>query len=257
VLQRLVALDVTAGLQAVHAGHAPVHEHHVVRFDGILPLDRGDGFLPGGDRVHAERDPAQGFLEDFPRGGIVVDDEHPEFPEPLGQDPARARRGADSEPDGEEERAAGPGNALEPDAAAHEVHEAAADGEAEPGAAVLAGGGHVGLREGLEELRRLFGRHADARVAHGELELHLVARALEQLDVEPDLAALGELDGVVDEVGEDLAEAQRVAEQVFRKAGRDVREELEALLVRLLRGERDDGADDLVELEADLPFMVQ
>ncbi len=35
---------------------------------------------------------------------------------------------------------------------------------------------------------------------------------------EPDLAALGELDGVVDEVGQDLAEAQRIAEQMLGNA---------------------------------------
>ena len=66
---------------------------------------------------------------------------------------------------------------------------------------------------------------------------------------EPDLAALGELDGVVDEVGQDLAEPQRIAEQMLRDAGRDVRQELEPLLVRLLRRQRRDRADDLVEPE--------
>ena len=60
---------------------------------------------------------------------------------------------------------------------------------------------------------------------------------------------LGELDRVVDEVRQDLAEAQRVAQQVLRDAGRDVGQELQPLVVRLLRGERGDGADDLVELE--------
>ena len=64
-----------------------------------------------------------------------------------------------------------------------------------------------------------------------------------------DFAALGELDRVVDEVGQNLAEAERVAEQLLRDAGRDVRQKLESLLVRLLRGQRRDGADDFVELE--------
>ena len=49
--------------------------------------------------------------------------------------------------------------------------------------------------------------------------MHLLARALEQLDVEPDFAALGELDGVIDEVRQDLAQAQRVAQQVLRNLG--------------------------------------
>ena len=108
-----------------------------------------------------------------------------------------------------------PGLAFEPDAPAHQLDQPPADGQAQPGAAVLARGGHVGLRERLEQLRRLLRRHADAGVAHGELELHLLAGALEQFDVEPDLAALGELDGVVDEVGQDLAEAERIAQQVL------------------------------------------
>ena len=60
---------------------------------------------------------------------------------------------------------------------------------------------------------------------------------------------LGELDGVVDEVRQDLAEAERVAQQMLGDAGRDVRQELEPLVVRLLRGERGDRADDFVELE--------
>ena len=66
---------------------------------------------------------------------------------------------------------------------------------------------------------------------------------------EPDLAALGELDGVVDEVGQDLAEPQRVAQQVLGNRRRDVGQELQPLVVRLLGGERGDRADDLVEPE--------
>ena len=66
---------------------------------------------------------------------------------------------------------------------------------------------------------------------------------------EPDLAALGELHGVVDAVGQDLAEAERVAEQILRDAGRDVRQELEPLVVRLLGGQRRDRADHVVEPE--------
>ena len=169
--------------------------------------------------------------------------------EPLGNDLARALGGADSEPDGEEERAADPGLAFEPDAPAHQLDQPPADGQPQPGAAVLAGGGHVGLRERLEQLRRLLRGHADARVAHGELELHLLAGAFEQFDVQPDLAALGELDGVVDEVRQDLAEAERVAQQMLGNRRRDMGQELQALVVRLLGGERRDRADHFVEPE--------
>ena len=65
----------------------------------------------------------------------------------------------------------------------------------------------------------------------------------------PDFAALGELDGVVDEVGQDLTEAKRVAEQLLGNRGSDMDQELEPLIVRLLGRERGDRADHLVELE--------
>ncbi len=212
-------------------------------------LDGGDGFLAGRDRVHAAGQGAERFLQDLARGGVVIHDQHAELRQFFGNQFARTFRLADSEPDGEEERAADARLAFQPDASAHQLDQPPADGEAEARAAVLARGGHVGLGERLEQLRRLLLGHADAGVAHGKLELHLFARAFEQLDVQPDFAVLGELDGVVDEVRQDLAESERVAEQKFRDARRDVGQKLEPFLVRLLRRERGDGADDFVELE--------
>ena len=173
--------------------------------------------LPGRDASTRLATALKRLLQDLARGGVVVHDQHAELGELLGNDLARARRRADAEPDGEVERAADARFALEPDAPAHQLDQPAADREAEARAAVLARGGHVGLRERLEQLRRLLRRHADAGVAHGELELHLLAGAFELFDVEPDLAVLGELDRVVDEVGQNLAEAQRVAEQMLRE----------------------------------------
>ena len=54
--------------------------------------------------------------------------------------------------------------------AAHQLDQPPADRQAEAGAAVLARGRGVGLREGLEERSDLVGGDADAGVAHGERE---------------------------------------------------------------------------------------
>ena len=75
------------------------------------------------------------------------------------------------------------------------------------------------------------------------------AGALEQLDVDADLAALGELHGVVDEVGQDLPQPNGIAEQVLGDARRRMRQELEPLVGRLLPGDRRHRADDVVEPE--------
>ena len=66
------------------------------------------------------------------------------------------------------EGAAGAGPAHEPDLAAEQSRQLAADGEAEAGAAVLARGRAVGLLEGLEDDLLLDGRDADAGVRDRE-----------------------------------------------------------------------------------------
>jgi hypothetical protein len=56
---------------------------------------------------------------------------------------------------GEPEGAARAGHAAHADFAAHQLRQLLADGEAQAGAAVFAGGGGVGLLEGLEQLADL------------------------------------------------------------------------------------------------------
>ena len=124
--------------------------------------------------------------------------------------------------------------ALEADVAAHEFGQRLADGEPEPGAAETARGGGVGLLEALEQPGHLLPGQADARVAHLEAQQHLVGILLLDAHHHADLAVLGELDGVVGVVDEDLAQAQRVAHQVLRHVGRQVEDQLQVLDLRLV-----------------------
>jgi hypothetical protein len=71
------------------------------------------------------------------------------------------------------------------------------------------------------------------------------------VDGEDDLAAGGELDGVGEEVDEDLAEADGVAHEPGRDLGRDVGGDFEALLVGA-EGEGQEGVlDQFAEIEGD------
>ena len=58
MLRRLVALDVPAGLEAVHAGHPPVHEDDVIRVGGVVFLHRRNRLFPGSDGIDAAGDGA-------------------------------------------------------------------------------------------------------------------------------------------------------------------------------------------------------
>ncbi len=106
------------------------------------------------------------------------------------------------------EGAALAGNALEPDPPAHEVGEGRADGEAEAGAAELPGDGAVGLGERLEDESLFFRGDAAAGVTDGEMEAGALVGELGGLDGEGDAAGGGELNGVIDQVDEDLAQPE-------------------------------------------------
>ena len=101
-------------------------------------------------------------------------------------------------------------NAFGPHPTAHQLGQAPADGQAEAGAAVLARRARVGLRERLEEARQALGAEADAGVAHREGEADAAVSGRRARHRQHDLAALGELDRVGEQVEEDLAQPRQV-----------------------------------------------
>src|SRR5262249_28269718 len=123
----------------------------------------------------------------------------------------------------EPECAAGPGRALDADPPTHQGHQPGGDRQAEAGSAVLALRRVVLLLKGLEYLLLLLGRDADAGVTHREADalcrprpsfdrprvVGVVRR--DRLDPDDDLALLGELDRVADQVQQHLPEPAGVA----------------------------------------------
>jgi len=75
-------------------------------------------------------------------------------------------RGATLEPCSEPEGAACARRADEPRFATHQFGQSRRDGQAQPGATVLAGGGGIGLLKGVEQLGLLLRRDANAAVLH-------------------------------------------------------------------------------------------
>ena len=112
-----------------------------------------------------------------PVGGVVVDDQHaPALRAAAACRRTRAGPAPAASPTGasmvkRERRAVARPVALGPHRAAHQLGEALADREAQPGAAVLARGRRIGLAERLEQPADGLGGQADAGVAHREREL--------------------------------------------------------------------------------------
>ncbi|EGY00822.1 hypothetical protein AZA_89199 [Nitrospirillum viridazoti Y2] len=107
------------------------------------------------------------------------------------------------------------GRALHPYAAPHQLHQLAADGQAQAGAAEAAGDGTVGLLEHLEQPARLRRVDADAGVLHGDAQAPRLfrqgGRVAQQLDVHRHRALGRELDSVAHQVQQHLAHAGGIA----------------------------------------------
>ena len=166
----------------------------------------------------------------------------------------------------EGERAALPGDADEPDLAAEQRRQLAADRQTQAGAAVLAAGAGVGLLERLEDEPLLLRRDADAGVVDREGD-DLRGRAAAPDDRRPalgrqptrivDVALAVNLNGVRQQVLEDLLQPLRVAGRTTRGSvgvestwnGRF----LASATWRKLRStlSRSDGERDLLGLDGD------
>ena len=193
--------------------------------------------------------------DDAAVGRVVVDHQDPLAAErwldaaQVAADRAELFRGGGG-PDREAELAADPHLARDADPAAHELGEPLADREPEPGAPVAARGRGVDLAERLEEAAEPVGRDADAGVADREGQL-VEARPFQPVGGhrQDDLAPLGELDRVREQVQEDLAEARHVADDHRRCPVAHHVGEVQALLGGPGRDEIEGALDALPEVE--------
>ncbi len=148
-------------------------------------------------------------------GGIVIDHQHGASGGVAALRnrsllPRRMRRrpGAIGQHDGEGRalaRLAGDG-----DIAAQHGREMPGDGEAEPGAAVIARGRGVGLGEGLEQPAHLLVAHADAGILDREGEDRAAGSRLRLRHRQRHQSALGEFRGIAEQVDQALLQLHQI-----------------------------------------------
>jgi hypothetical protein len=100
------------------------------------------------------------------------------------------------------------------DFAAHQVGDALGNHQSETRSAVLAGHRLVGLRKGMEQAGLLRRADADSLIVDLDAQQHAEAVFFDGAGAQHNPAALGELDGIADEVEQDLLEARSVAAQL-------------------------------------------
>jgi hypothetical protein len=202
-----------------------------------------------GDRLHP---PAAEHVDQDPAvGSVVVDDQHRQADQAQAPGPHPGQRpGRPAEPRGEVEGTPPAGLALGPDPPAHQLDEPHADGQSQPGPAVLPSGRAVGLDERLEDGPELLRGDADPGVGHTEVELRpaVVGRSREG-DADHHFAAVGELGGVADQIVDDLPEAAHVPDEPVRDVVVDLAGDLESLPLRTHRDRLEGVPQDVAQGE--------
>nr|GEU28571.1 hypothetical protein [Tanacetum cinerariifolium] len=202
------------GLQAVHAGHLPVHQHSIVWTTACAPRDvhhLRQGGRAGIDAVACPAYGGNGLGDAFAAGGVVVHQQQVQRGSRLRHGRFHAERQRDVE------LAAGAGRAVHADGPAQQLDQPLGDGQSQAGAAEAPRGRRVGLGERREQARHLLFAQADARVAHGKAQQRGTAvRRRQAPHPQRHFALPGELDGVAGQVDQHLLQAQGVAHECAR-----------------------------------------
>ena len=125
------------------------------------------------------------------------------------------------------------GFGLDPDLAPHHFHQTPTDGQTQARAAEFPCGAPVRLTEGLEQVPGLLWRHADAGVFDIDGQADTPIRGFANGDIQSDVARFSELDGIVDQIDQNLPQAQRIAHQVVGHVRSHVNQELQSLFMGL------------------------
>ena len=107
------------------------------------------------------------------------------------------------------------------------LDQAGGNRQAQAGAAIFAPGGTIRLREGLEDHLLLFLGNADAGVPNGEVQRKSLAGLLLDLDLQNHFAAVGELDGIAQQIHDHLPQPRGIAHDLGRNVGADVADQLQ------------------------------
>ena len=178
---------------AIHARHHPIDQ---AMGKCVTPTQQLQAFFSRCHTDHVQSEVVQHVAQHLTRDVVVINDQHPCVGGWLGHGwqvlcvDRRQRHFND-------ETGALTGFAEHRDRATHQFKQALGDGQAQPRATKLAGGGAVSLGEFLEQAADLFRCHANASVLHTQHQCCRVGtRSTGNFNRQFNGAHLGELDSV-------------------------------------------------------------
>ncbi|MDT4822466.1 hypothetical protein FQZ97_556660 [compost metagenome] len=139
--------------------------------------------------------------------------------------------------------------AFQGDLAAHQLRQPARDRQPQSGAAETPGGTAFALHEGREQVLDVIPGDADAGVL--DTDHYHRGLAVHRLDagMQPDAAVAGELDGVAEEVEQDLPDADAIGMHRRRHPGIHAQAQLQALFMGLRQQQAQHAVDQFAQVQ--------
>ncbi len=220
---RFTGTDAARGFKTIDARHVAVHEDDRVRA-GRPFVNRG---LTVADHLDRAATGFQQSLGDQLVGCVVLGHQYARVVCQRRRGVERRDRwlgdlGRQIERQREPEAAANTGRAVDAYLAVHLFDQLAGDGQAKARAAELPGGRAVGLGEGLEDAFQVLAGDADAGIGDPEHQPRVRIATSDGVDLDPDFAGRGEFDRVADQIGQYLAESNRIPNHARRNVGADI-----------------------------------
>ena len=238
---------------AIHIGERPCDQGRVELFSGAVGVQCRPcgGWVRKIMNIHAPRTKLArrhptNMITRFDDEDAVRLGQHSEVG-PTGVRPSRR-----IEPHCERERAPQARSTFDLDFAAHQLAKLLGDREPQSGAAVVATGRGIGLREFPEEPGLNILGNADARIHNVETERHASINVIDAPDLDVDRPRRREFEGVADEVEQDLAKTTRIAAHEPRHIGSHVTAQVDTFLPERRRQQRRDAFDHFGEVELDV-----
>lgn len=173
------------GLQPIHNRHTNVHQNQVVGAGGLL-FKLVDRLLAIGGQIDEKAFHFQNSLSNFGIQGVVLHQQHPtpgkgRFLRHAGRS-RLLRSVALRQGNGEMEIASLPFLAVQNDQAAHHLHQPAADGETQSGAAIFPSRAGISLFKGMKNTFRVFRADADTGIGVSPENAERIFHSFEQAD---------------------------------------------------------------------------
>ncbi len=179
-----------------------------------------------------QRRNAQHLQRRVGRGGVRLDVGHARARQGVERARQRRRVGVEIELYPHPEGRAFVDAAVKGDLAAHFADQLLGNHQPQPRAAVAAGNAGVRLAKRLKQLGLLLLGNADAGIVHLNFQLDAHGADCAPFDAQIDSAAFGKLNGVSQQIDQNLLQAQRIADNVIRHAAVAQHRQLQPFFVR-------------------------